>query len=62
MLRSRLKRKKLLTAMIPVSTGHLGIIKIVTYYRLLDLKFQYAIFKLSCVERNGATAKIQVTF
>ena len=34
MLRSRLKRKKLLTAMIPVSTGHLRIIQIVTYYIL----------------------------
>ena len=61
---ARLERKKLLTAMIPVSTGNLKIIQIFAYYYLysLDLSFQYVIFKISCAEREGAIAKIQATF
>ena len=63
---ARLERKKLLTAMIPVSTGNLKITQIfayyITYLYLLDLSFQYVIFKISCAEREGAIAKIQATF
>ena len=59
-LKRRLERKKLLTKMISVSIGNLKIMQIATY--LLDLNSQYAIFNISCADRECAIAKVQASF